>query len=86
MVSRDEAAEIARNDVQTHQLGLGVSKILSIDEITGRLPYVYNVSLSECWIAYVETLPLLALDSSTIVVIARDTGKVVYHGSASDEG
>ena len=86
MLSRDQAAEIARADAQEHQLGFDVYKVLSLDEIEGSVPSLYGVSLNGCWIAYIEPIGPQALHSSTIIVIDRASGRVVYRGSANDEG
>jgi hypothetical protein len=37
------------------------------------------------WIVYLEGLPAM-LGSSTIALVSRDTGQVLYYGSANDEG
>lgn len=55
----------------------------------GRLyrPEGEPIHLDRCWIAYLEYPGQeLCLRSSTVVLVYKDTGKVVYHGSADDDG
>ena len=85
MISRTEAIEIASMVVRTHGLGFGVREALLSDEIS-RLPCLYGVDVGNCWIVYVDDPQPLALRSSIIVAVDRDTGSVVYRGSAYDEG
>ena len=51
---------------------------------------VYGISqdvLMNSWVAYaIDRAPVLAIRSSTIVIVAGDTGRVLYVGSANDEG
>lgn len=86
MISRAEAKEIALSDAMAHGLGHSVLSVLCPDEIPGQEPKLYNVDLSDCWIAYVESPGPLALRSSTIVAIRCADGSVIYRGSANDEG
>lgn len=72
--------------MREHQLGVDIYRVLSLDEMTGRAPCLYGVSLSDCWIAYVETSGPPALRASTIIVIDRASGRIIYRGSANDEG
>lgn len=86
MVSRDEAAEIARVDALEQKPGFDLHEVLSPDEITGAAPNLYGVSLAGCWIPYLAKLGPPALCSRTIIVIDRGGGKVIHRGSANDEG
>ena len=86
MVSREEAAEIARLDALAHGLGTSVGSVLLPEEISFRVPSLYMVDLRGCWVAYIERIGPPALRSSTIVVVRRDNGCVLYRGSANDEG
>ncbi len=86
MISREQAADIARTAALNSQLGFEIDKVVTPEEITWAPPRLYGVSLSNCWIVYLESLAPLALCASTIVVINRDSGKIVYRGSANDEG
>lgn len=48
---------------------------------------LYNPPTEPCWYAYVpHNDGILALRSSRIVIMSRVTGKVIYDGSAGDEG
>lgn len=85
-VSRQEARAIAEQHLTPP--GTGIAQVLAFDELQGRRVNLYNVSgesLQDCWIAYVER-PLRGLFSSSIIVISRRTGRVIYNGSANDEG
>jgi hypothetical protein len=51
----------------------------------GRAPRLYGVSLVKCWVVYLaRSQPWIG--SSQIIALAKDTGEVVYAGSANDEG
>ena len=86
MISRQQAAAIARQDAIAHRLGFDIAHVLRPDEITSRLPSCYGVSLDACWVAYVEPVGPPRLCASTIVVIDARDGTVRYRGSAGDEG
>lgn len=90
-ISRSDAFEIAENYVKTCPLeeGTGISEILSIDEIVWRRPCIYGYSdekMKNYWIAYVNIPSKAMISSSTILLISKDTGVVIYSGSAHDEG
>ncbi|MCE9640669.1 MAG: hypothetical protein K8S22_11060 [Betaproteobacteria bacterium] len=90
-VSREAARSIAAARVQ-HEFGLTgkVGKVLSLDELTGRLPFIYNFSdevLRDFWIAYVKRSDRrMMLESSTVVLVSKVTGDIAYVGTAGDEG
>lgn len=86
MISREQAAEIAKVDAMAHGLGNVVSSVETLDEIVSRKPVPFDVSLDGCWIAYIKNPLLAELCSSIIVVVDRNSGIVVYRGSANDEG
>lgn len=85
-ISRERAAEIAGADALAHGLGVGVRSVVMPHEITWRRPLPYGVALGRSWIAYIAQDAALALRSSTIVVVDRENGDVVYRGTAHDEG
>jgi hypothetical protein len=85
-VSRDQALELAREVAETMSQDVGA--VVDSAELTdrgSRFPCIYNVDLSDCWIAYLAPLRV-GLGSSEIIVIDRKTGAVRYIGSANDEG
>lgn len=43
-----------------------------------------TTGLEDCWIAYVSS-PHLALQSSQIVLVSKESGEFIYFGSANDE-
>src|SRR6266581_1942493 len=85
-VSREQALELAREVAETMSQDIG--DVVDFEELTvrgSRTPCIYNVDLSDCWIAYL--LPLrVGLGPSDVVVIDKKTGAVRYIGSANDEG
>lgn len=89
-VTREQAHWIASGYLRRNPInGRIVYKVLAYDEITSRKPCLYNVSeesLKQSWIAYTEIPEVFALQSSIIVVVLKDNGKIIYAGSASDEG
>jgi hypothetical protein len=101
LISRDEARSIALAHLRD-QLGapsssigestnrrptLEIGSVLLAEEIQSRPPLIYGLRepLENCWVAYVHR-PLMGLRPSEIVIISRNTGDVVYSGSAGDEG
>jgi hypothetical protein len=86
LISRDDAHAVAESTIRERGLGSGVRDLCLLEEISWRQPQVYNgPSLAECWIAYVER-PMARLGASSIVLISKKTGEVLYAGSANDEG
>lgn len=86
MISREEALSIAAAEIITRRLGTGAREALLAHERSGRLPLLYNgPNLADCWIVYAER-PLVGLRSSSVVLVSRESGAVLYAGSASDEG
>jgi hypothetical protein len=86
LISRDDARAIADLTIRERGLGSGVRHLCLLEEIAWRPPQVYNgPSLAECWIAYVER-PMTRLGASSIVLISKKTGEVLYAGGANDEG
>lgn len=89
MITREQAFEIADEARKEHMLGRSVIKVKSWEELGAGAPRLYSTSSmtrNSLWIAYIEPLQQLGLQSSTIVAIDRETGEVIYHGSANDEG
>jgi hypothetical protein len=85
-VSRDQALELAREVAET--MSQEVDDVFSFAELVAmgsRTPCIYNVDLSDCWLAYLTPLRI-GLGPSDIVVIDKKTGAVRYIGSANDEG
>jgi hypothetical protein len=99
-ISRDEAFRIASEYVQAERARtpahfserIGQTHLTSIREVlssneVGRPPLVYGlrVPIDECWIAYLHSVPT-GIRSSQVVIVSKDSGQVLYFGSASDEG
>lgn len=86
MISRDRAREVAESVVVTQKLGSGVHNVVSVEEILGRAPSIYGApNLVGVWVAYVAR-ELVGLRASSVVLVSKSTGDVVYAGSAKDEG
>lgn len=84
MISREKAASIASETARSLGLGTGVDKVLELPEID-RL-HVYGHDFKDCWVAYITHTDRWMLRASTIVAVDKQTGQVVYTGSAHDEG
>ena len=87
-MTRDEARRIASDYLRQRGRDVGIRHVLLWDEITFRKPAPYfsgSVRPEDCWVCYLESQGWM-LASSEIVLVARETGEVVYAGSASDEG
>jgi hypothetical protein len=79
---------MAANYLRAHGWDAQIREVLGWDEIALRKPSPYTaqpIHLAEAWICYVR-LEAMQLGSSEIVIVSRETGDVVYAGSASDEG
>ena len=83
MISKEEALRIIAEAAPD---GVG-PRILDIEayEDIRRKPNVFWPDLRNHWIAYVAQ-PGLAIRSSLIIAVDRETGEVRYRGTASDEG
>ena len=88
MLSREQAREIAEVAVIEHRLGFEIDRVVSLEEVSGRPPchYLAAGSLDRSWIAYVKPGLPLRLRSSDVVVIDKESGEIIYAGSAGDEG
>jgi hypothetical protein len=92
MITRDQAAQIA-TDILRSKSEAGryeVQYVVTVDEITWRRPHSgYGVDrdiLEDSWIAYLHDRTFVGLRSSTVLVLARNDGRLIYFGSAHDEG
>lgn len=92
MINREQAAQIAADalhfvaDGTTYDL----DRVMTMDEIAGRPPVAYitsNESIKDCWVVYMKRKqPILRLESSTIMLVSKASGRMVYFGGANDEG
>lgn len=90
-VNREQAKEIVEQHLKkTARNGFYVERVVAPYELSVRLPSVYIVEIDDnCWIAYLRSEDadwLCSLRSSEIVIVSRRNGKVLYSGSANDEG
>jgi hypothetical protein len=90
-ITRDQARTISEEYLAQHgpiDDATGVGEVVCLRELKCRAPSIYGLSpekLNNAWIVYLNR-PLIALRSSAIIVVCWSTGKVLYFGSAHDEG
>lgn len=80
MISKEEALKIAEEKT---------GQKLDIADMEDGVPYnrVYALNFNNVWGIKCEMTPgAFMLESSRLVLIDKETGKVVYDGSAGDEG
>lgn len=89
-ITRERARQIATDYLAAPgEKGWPISKIVSVEELAPRTPQLYGCGtdpsyrIEECWIAYLD--PATALRSNTILLISKESGKVVFFGSADDQ-
>jgi hypothetical protein len=94
-VTRQAAFKIAEDYLKAHPRPNcdGIEKVYTIPELEEfmiRRPCIYGLrpeTLLRCWVAYAKRpASYCALASSDIVVVAQETGEVLFSGSANDEG
>ena len=95
-ITREEAVRIAEEYIAAHpawedyRIGevITLEKPEELQRFAGRLYGGPNPEeLRDCWIAYLEEEePPHCLRSSTILLIKKSDGKVIYAASAGDEG
>jgi hypothetical protein len=91
-VSRGQAAQIATDALHftAERDTYEIDRVVATDELARPRPAAYmtsNVSIDDCWIVYLKRkqwIPVLC--SSTIMLVSKDTGHMVYFGGAGDEG
>ena len=80
-ISRRQALRIAQAHICQEALGKS-PRVLDGADAKVR---AYNVQTADTWIIYRHN-PELSIRSSDVVVISKRTGRVIYDGSAHDEG
>ena len=91
MITRESAKLIVEKYLLKSPIsGARVRHVYDISEINFQKPRIYSefpINLERCWIAYLESpIEPTPIASSFIVVISKDTGDVLYRGTADDEG
>jgi hypothetical protein len=90
-ISREQAFQIATDNLHWRKdeaVRYSVYEVVAWDEITCRRPSAYNVaeeSWRTGWIAYLDD-GSVAIRSSVVMLIDKSTGRLVYFGTANDEG
>jgi hypothetical protein len=93
-ITADEASKLAKKYAATHwseafKSGRRVVGLTELSPERAPWPAVYaasKVPLEACWLVSFSRSDRVGLYPSTIVVVSRATGEVVYAGSACDEG
>jgi hypothetical protein len=89
IITRERAEQIALEHARGTELGTGIGEVKRLDETPWRPAYLFIASerLAQCWMGYVTTERQgFRLESSTVVVIHAQSGRMEYSGSAGDEG
>lgn len=87
MITREAARAIVdeylrQNDSGRTTTGPGVA----VDEHPGTLTYwPHKVPLEDCWIVFIDSPPI-GITSSTVAIVEKESGDILYVGSAYDEG
>jgi hypothetical protein len=81
-ISRERATEIGGAELASRGVGEGAYGALAFHEVY-RPPRVPGIDLERCWFVYAK-LKQGGPASSTVVVIARRGGAVLFTGSADD--
>jgi hypothetical protein len=90
-ITREQAASIAADVLHfsAERNEYNVSRVVGFDELTGAPPAAYirsSESIEDCWIVYLGRRKFIGLCSSTIMLVSKLSGHMVYFGSAGDEG
>jgi hypothetical protein len=91
-ISREQAKWIAADNLKLRGdpcARMAVTKVVRLNEITYARPHAYNVppqAWEDGWIVYMADSTFVGLCSSTVMLISRSTGHMIYFGSANDEG
>ncbi len=80
MITEEQAIKIVSDN-----LNIDIN-LLEINENPQRKWIIYNEPKEDCWHIYIHSRELCELKSSTIVFVSKNTGEVLYNGSANDEG
>ena len=92
MITREQAEVIVRD-----YLTAGHEEFIAVDVrsyretfCSGAFQYVHNARHIEklnTWYAYIERPnPRLAFRDSWVILVSKETGEILYNGSACDEG
>jgi hypothetical protein len=88
-VTQEQAVQIARDHLRREGIPWNVPDAESVHDLDAlqaggfQPPVVPGVDLSHCWIVYCQT-GRKRLFPSSIVVVSKPTGGVLYTGSAND--
>ena len=91
MITKKEAKKIAEDYVRENKIAFDIGNMFQYDELKQGKLNIYlteDINISDCWCAGVVGVNVHPglLHSSSIILISKKTGSVVYCGSANDEG
>lgn len=90
-ITREQAVGIATEHLgrEPEFVGARIRRVVAWEEMTWRRPSIFNAppGIACSWVAYLEfpNEPPTSC-SSTIIMVSRTTGAVLYAGDANDEG
>lgn len=83
-ITQDAALEIFQKYIKQQKPSI---KIYQITETLPSNCHLYNAPKEDCWyILYSLNRPINMICSSDLIAISKKTGKIVWKGSANDEG
>jgi hypothetical protein len=91
-ITREQAARIAADVLHfsAERDAYNIGRVVAFDELRGAPPAAYicsSESIEDCWIIYLERKTFFnGVCSSTIMLVSKLSGHMVYFGSAGDEG
>lgn len=90
MITREQAEAIVRDYLTAEHEEFIAVDVRSYGEIECRKPMLYaskEIPKLNTWYAYIERPnPRLALRASRVILVSKETGGILYDGSACDEG
>jgi hypothetical protein len=94
VITREQARAVTTAFLQRHAQPTvrvwSVERVVDGSELTGVPPRTDygapRIEWEKAWVAYCKTPGPVMLKSSDIVVMSKETGEILYFGSANDEG
>lgn len=85
MITRAQARAIAESALLARSSDYRISSMYDGAEGTRRLGLYRLPDPRQCWVAYIA-IPVSGPQPSEIIMVDKESGVVVYVGSANDEG